>query len=57
MDPGVKRGRGRKPRSSAEHQQKGDEEAAPECSWGEPPARLTSVGMQEGEANFGTRLR
>ncbi|KAL4423906.1 hypothetical protein ABPG75_001207 [Micractinium tetrahymenae] len=32
-------------------------EPEPECNWGEPPARLTSIGVQEDEATFGTRLR
>lgn len=31
--------------------------ALPESRWGEEPARLSSVGLEEDEAHFGTRLR
>ena len=42
----------------AEGAQQGEGEAAlPESRWGEEPAQLSSVGLEEDEATFGTRLR
>lgn len=66
VDAGPKR-RGRPGKASkqaggakqAAEEEQGAEAAAalPEGRWGEAPARLSSVGMEEDEAAFGTRLR
>lgn len=59
-----RRGRQAKASKQAQHAESGAEgEAAeraaalPESRWGEEPARLSSVGLEEDEAHFGTRLR
>ena len=60
------RRRGRQAKASKQAQQAeggAEREAAeaaaalPESRWGEEPAKLSSVGLTEDEAHFGTRLR
>lgn len=62
MDGGGRRrgrpGKAGKQAQQAEGSQQGEGDAAlPESRWGEAPARLSSVGLEEDEATFGSRLR
>lgn len=61
---GRRRGRQAKASKQAQQAEGGAEDEAakaaaalPESRWGEEPARLSSVGLEEDEAHFGTRLR